>query len=132
MPQVFISYSGKDSAMAQKLYLALKMAGAEPFLAELDLHPGVVWKAEILNALRSAPWVFFLATPNSCPSQAVAHEIGAGLVLNKKLIPLMSGVQPKDLPPWVDDRHAIDLADGTRAVVTTALICFVLWVLSRE
>src|ERR1035441_8891244 len=98
MPQVFISYSVKDTAMAQKLYLALKMAGADPFLAEFDLHPGAVWKAEILNALRSAPWVFFLATPNSCPSQAVAHEIGASLALNKKLIPLMHGVQPKDLP----------------------------------
>ena len=151
MPQVFISYSAQDSTIARQLYMALKMAGADPFLAEFDLHPGAVWKTEILNALRVAPWVFFLATPNSCPSQAVAHEIGASLVLNKKLIPLMWKVQPKDLPPWVDDRQAINLADGAqvvqlienigktiksdefvKGVIVAGLICLGLWAISRD
>jgi hypothetical protein len=149
--QVFISYSAKDSAIARKLYTLLQIAGANPFLAELNLQPGVKWKAEILNVLRNTPWVFFLATSNSCPSQAVAHEIGASLVLNKKLIPLMWGVKAKDLPPWVDDTQAVDLADGQRVsqllqqigasiksdtfvqgIVVAALIGLGLWVLSKE
>ena|SRR3989344_2759412 len=116
MPKVFISYSAKDSEVACQLYSFLQMAGAEPFLAEIDLAPGVKWKDEILDALRNSLWVFFLATPNSCPSQAVAHEIGASLVLKKKLIPLMWNVTPKQLPPWVDDTQAIDLRDSNKVV----------------
>jgi hypothetical protein len=84
------------------------------FLAELSLQPGVKWKDEILQNLRAAQWVFFLATPNSCSSQAVAHEIGASLGLHKKFIPIMWQIEPKDLPAWVDDRHAIDLKDTGR------------------
>jgi len=137
--------------MARKLYMMLQIAGANPFLAELNLQPGVKWKAEILEVLRTTPWVFFLATANSCPSQAVAHEIGASLVLNKKLIPLMWGVTPKDLPPWVDDTQAVDLLDGQKVsqllqqigakiksdtfvqgIVVAGLICFGLWVLGQE
>lgn len=151
MPKVFISYSSKDSEVARQLYSFLQMAGAEPFLAEIDLPPGVKWKEEILDALRNSPWVFFLATPNSCPSQAVAHEIGASLVLKKKLIPLMWKVTPKQLPPWVDDTQAVDLRDSSKVVqlikqigetiqsdkfwtgvIVAGIIGFVFWVLAKK
>jgi hypothetical protein len=149
--QVFISYSSKDSVMARKLHMALQIAGAKPFLAEVNIQPGTKWKPEILGALRSAPWVFFLATPNSCSSQAVAHEIGASLALNKKFIPLMWGVKPESLPSWVDDTQAVDLLDGekvvalleqigekiksdnfVKGVVVAGLVCFALWVLTSD
>ena len=149
--QVFISYSANDSAIARQLHMFLQMAGVRPFLAEIDLKPGVKWKEEILNALRGAQWVFFLATPNSCPSQAVAHEIGASLVLQKKFIPLMWHVKPENLPSWVDDTQAIDLGDAqrvqqlvqqigatlksdafSRGVIFAGLIAFVFWVLSKD
>lgn len=114
MPHVFISYSAKDSAMAQKLWSDLKSVGTEPFLAELDLKPGAKWKDDILKRLKESQWVFFLATPNSCESQAVAHEIGASLVLEKRFIPIMWKVSPAQLPPWVDDRQAVDLQEPHR------------------
>lgn len=151
MPSVFISYSSKDSEVAQQLHLALSLAGASPFLAELNLTPGKKWKDEILENLRQSQWVFFLATPNSCNSQAVAHEIGASLVLKKQFIPLMLGVTPSDLPDWVDDVQAIDMKDTSRisqlvqqigetvksdkfwtGVCVAALIGFALWALSRK
>ena len=151
MTQVFISYSSRDSAVARQLHAALKLAGACPFLAEVDLEPGVKWKGEILENLRQARWVFFLATPNSCGSQAVAHEIGASLVLKKQFIPLMWGVEAKALPSWVDETHAIDLRNSERisaligkigdavksdqfltGVVVLALIGIGLWVLAKE
>lgn len=151
MPKVFISYSARDGEVARQLYSFLQVAGAEPFLAEVDLNPGVKWKEEILNALRNSTWVFFLATPNSCLSQAVAHEVGASLVLNKKLIPLMWNVTPKQLPPWVDDTQAVDLRDSSRVVqliknigesvhsdkfwtgvILAGIIAFGLWVLTKK
>lgn len=114
MPTVFISYSSNDGETARQLHTALTLAGATPFLAELNQAPGVTWKEEILENLRQSQWVFFLATPNSCRSQAVAHEIGASLALKKKFIPILCGVNSSELPDWVDDIQAIDLRDAGR------------------
>lgn len=151
MPNVFISYSTKDSDIALQLRSALSCAGITPFLAEVDLRPGVKWKDEILENLRQSEWVFFLATPNSCSSQSVSHEIGASLVLHKKFIPLMWNIEPNNLPPWVDDTQAVDLRDATKiakliqnigdtiksdkfwtGVIVAALIGFVIWVLTKK
>jgi len=151
MPHVFISYSSKDREIARQLHSVLQYAGAEPFIAELDIEPGAHWKNTILKNIRQSQWVLFLATPNSCSSQAVAHEIGASLVLEKKLIPLMWGVTADQLPEWVNHTQAIDLEDCGRiarlvegisekvkadkfwtGVFTAALICFALWVLSKK
>lgn len=151
MPQVFISYSSKDGDIARQIHTALSLAGAQPFLAETDLQPGVKWKEDILENLRQSKWVFFLATPNSCTSQPVAHEIGASLALKKKFIPIMWKVSPKDLPEWVDDTQAVDLGDSKRiselirqigqtvesddfliGVLVAALVLIGLWLLSRE
>ena len=133
------------------MYTVLQHAGAEPFIAELDIEPGAHWKNTILKNIRRSQWVLFLATPNSCASQGVAHEIGASLVLEKKLIPLMWGVTADQLPEWVNHTQAIDLGDYGRiggmvegignavkadkfwtGVFTAALICFALWVLSKK
>ena len=151
MPYVFISYCSKDADLARQLHSALQCAGAEPFLAELDIEPGAYWKDRILKNIKESQWVFFLATPNSCASQAVAHEIGASLVLEKKLIPLMCRVTPDQLPEWVNHSQAVDLRDHRRiarlvedigervkadrflsGVLTAALICFALWILSKK
>ncbi|MBA3848608.1 MAG: hypothetical protein C0502_01260 [Opitutus sp.] len=111
MHHVFISYSSRDSEIARRLHAKLTTIGMMPFLAEVDLAGGATWKCEIIDRLRGADSVFFLATPNSCRSQAVAHEIGACIALDKRFVPLLCGVKPADLPEWVDDKQAIDLQD---------------------
>ncbi len=151
MPPVFISYSSVDKGIAEKLYNALNKAGADPFLAEVDLRPGEKWKDDVLKNLKRADWVFFLATPNSCQSQPVMHEIGASLVLQKKFIPIMWNVTPNDLPEWVRDRQAIDLKNVTEmmhliqsigknnksdkfwgSVLFGVLVCFSIWILTED
>lgn len=114
MPHVFISYSSKDSEIAKRLHYFLACAGAEPFLAEISVTPGAKWKEDILENLRQSTWVFFLATPNSCQSQPVAHELGASLALKKKIIPIMWNVTAESLPVWVDDTQAVDIRDAPR------------------
>jgi hypothetical protein len=114
MARVFITYSSKDSELARQLHATLQCAGAQPFLAELDIKSGEDWRDTILKNIRQSQWVFFLATSSSCASYAVAHEIGATLVLEKKLIPLMWGVTPEQLPEWVSRSHAMDLRDSGR------------------
>ncbi|MFK5948178.1 MAG: toll/interleukin-1 receptor domain-containing protein [Methylococcales bacterium] len=108
MSKVFISYSTQDENIAQQIHAALNRVGAEPFLASLSLQPGVNWSEEIFNNLKSAEWVFFIATQSSCSSPAVQQELGASLSQNKNIIPILIDISPSELPGWIGKHQAID------------------------
>jgi hypothetical protein len=123
MSDVFISYSSKDRELATWIHDRLLANNIRPFLAEISLCGGAHWKPSILLALRESPMVVFLATPNSCGSDAVKHEIGAALVLGKHLIPMLAGISPRELPLWVQDKQAVDIYDQARSDQTFSRIC---------
>ncbi|GAB1259862.1 toll/interleukin-1 receptor domain-containing protein [Aurantivibrio plasticivorans] len=108
MAKVFISYSTQDEKIAQQIYSALSQVNAEPFLASISIKAGINWTAEIFNQLKEAQWVFFIATKSSCSSAAVQQEIGASLVQNKHIIPILIDIAPEELPGWVGNHQAID------------------------
>ena len=110
-PDVFISYSSKDGELARRLADYLKQHELEVFLAELSIQPGAEWKNSIVAALRGARWFFFLATPASCASTPVMHEIGGAIFLQKEFVSLLDGVSPAQIPAWVQSKHAVDLRD---------------------
>ncbi len=114
MPDIFISYSSKDGELARQLTADLKLHELEVFLAEISIQPGEKWKESIVAAFREAKWVFFLATADSCASQPVMHELGGAIMMQKHLICLLHNVQPQQLPEWLRDRQAINLADRSR------------------
>lgn len=114
MPDVFISYSSQDSELARWIFDQLRARDISTFLAELSLDGGANWKSEIMKNLSESDFVLFLATPHSCRSDAVKHEIGGALVLNKAFVPIMANVQVQDLPAWIQDKQAIDIADGAQ------------------
>ncbi len=89
MSKIFISYSAKDEHIAKQLHDALTQVGAEPFLAGVSLQPGVNWTDEIFRNLKTAQWVFFIATQASCSSPAVQQELGASLIQDKHIIPIL-------------------------------------------
>ncbi len=108
MSKVFISYSTQDENIAQQIHAALDQVGADPFLASISLQPGANWTNEIFSNLKSAQWVFFIATQASCSSPAVQQELGASLIQNKNIIPILIDISPSDLPGWVGQHQAID------------------------
>lgn len=114
MPDVFISYSSKDQSLARWLYDQLTALNVETFLAEVSIAGGDSWKPEILQNLEGSDYVLFLATPESCKSDAVKHEIGGALVLKKTFVPIMAGIAPSQLPAWVQDKQAVDIRDGAK------------------
>jgi hypothetical protein len=111
MPDVFISYSSKDSTIATQFRDYLSQLGVNAFLAEIDIPTGAKWKDSIISALNQSKWLFFLATPSSCKSTAVMHEVGAALFSKKQLIVILCDVSLAELPEWINDTQAVDLKD---------------------
>jgi hypothetical protein len=68
MPDIFISYSRHDEAFAQFLERHFTTEGLSVFLASVSLKPGDRWSQTILQNLRNASWVFFLAGRAACYS----------------------------------------------------------------
>ena len=109
MAYVFISYSIQDEDLANWLYRSCNNFNIETFLASISLNPGNKWKEEILQNLKESKWFFFLATPNSIRSDAVKHEIGAALALNKNIIPILHNLDFPDLPTWISEFQGIKI-----------------------
>ncbi len=109
MNKAFISYSSADEKLAQKLHNLLSMAGIDTFMAAISIDAGKDWTNEIFNNLKSANWVFFLATENSIKSPSVQQELGASIINQKVLIPILIDISIDKLPGWVDRNQAIDI-----------------------
>lgn len=119
MPSAFISYSSKDEEIAKNLHHFLENAGIDTFTAAVSIEPGKNWSEAIFENISKATWVFFLATKNSCESQAVQQELGASLATDKTIIPLLVDVNPEELPGWVGRYQAIDLRNSPELLRAT-------------
>ena len=69
MPRIFLAHASEDKAQVRKLFADLKARGFDPWLDEIDLMPGQIWKTEIPKAIRRAE--IFLACLSS---QSVAKR----------------------------------------------------------
>ncbi len=110
---VFISYSTKDEGAARFLHQHLTNEGMSVFLASASLQPGQRWSQEVLNALRTSSWVLFLASRAACSSAWVQQELGAALITQKKLVPIVWDMPPSELPGWIQGYQALDLGHAS-------------------
>ena len=44
--RIFLAHTHEDKLQVQKLYFDLKARGLDPWLDEVDLMPGQIWKVE--------------------------------------------------------------------------------------
>lgn len=109
MTSAFISYSSEDESIASKLHNALVRMGIPTFMAGISIDAGKDWTSEIFENLKEAQWIFFVATQSSCSSQAVQQELGASILDNKTIIPILVGITPEELPGWISRYQAIDI-----------------------
>lgn len=85
----FISHSKIDGDFAELLQLKLEKEG---FLAWIDtdrLGPGVDWRQGIDDAIRDAPAVIAVMSPEARESEYVTYEWAFAWGCGKKIIPLM-------------------------------------------
>lgn len=57
--------------------------------------------------------MFFLASKSALTSSNVQHELGAALITEKKIVPIMWDVEPSDLPVWISEYQGLCLKDTT-------------------
>src|SRR3974390_3180368 len=72
--KVFISYSRKDIAFADRLEGALKTRGFEPLIDRTDIYAFEEWWKRIEALIGQADTVVFVLSPDAVPPESVARQ----------------------------------------------------------
>jgi WD40 repeat protein len=97
--RVFISYSRKDSAFADRLVEALNARDFDAYLDKKDILPGEPWKERLGALILSADAVVFVISPDSTASEICGWEIDETERLQKKLLPVLHRPLADNLVP---------------------------------
>lgn len=108
--KVFISYSRKDEALAQKVVDSLEEAGLNAWYDKREIMPGDNWAEKIAQGLKESDAMVVLLTPHALESDSVRWDIDYALsekAFNKRLIPVLVG-DSEDFTshqiPWIFNR----------------------------
>ena len=97
--KVFISYSRKDIAFADRLEAALKARGFEPLIDRTEIYAFEEWWSRIEALIARADTVVFVLSPNSVASEVALKEVEFAASLNKRFAPIVfCSVQEKLVP----------------------------------
>lgn len=97
--KVFLSYSRKDSAFADKLLAALSERGLEPYLDKQDIAPGEPWQGRLGSLIAAADSIVLIVSPESIKSPVVTWEVNEAERLNKRILPAVYRQVPdQDVP----------------------------------
>jgi TPR repeat protein len=88
-PAAFFSYSREDSAFALRLAADLKAGGANVWLDQIDIEPGLEWDSAIEEAVAKAPQMLLILSRTSVKSRNVRNEISYALEEKKTIIPVL-------------------------------------------
>lgn len=88
---IFISYSNQDKKLAGELKEELEVYGFQVFLAHETINVSTKWEREIIRNLRICDALVALLTKNFRVSTWTDQEVGAALILNKTIVPLLAG-----------------------------------------
>src|SRR5258707_14897749 len=87
--RVFISYSRKDMAFAERLEAALKARGIEPLIDRTEIYAFEDWWKRIEALIGKADTVVFLLSPDAVASEIALNEVAHAASLNKRFAPIV-------------------------------------------
>ncbi len=111
MPEIFISYSRKDSAQAELLAEMLGSAGLSCWIDKQGIDVATLWSGEIVDAIDGCKAFLVLLSTASTQSTNVQKEVALASERKKKILPL-------DLEPVALSR---DLAYHLAGIQRTAM-----------
>src|SRR5258705_10962655 len=85
--RVFISYSRRDMAFADRLVAALESHDIEVIIDRRDLPLLEEWQNELIGFIRKADAIVYLLSPSSINSKWCRWEVEQVAALNKRLAP---------------------------------------------
>jgi len=89
MNRVFISYSRKNEAFAERLARDLGDAGLDVWIDLRQIQAGELWQQEIYRGLERAEFVIFCLSPAAIESEWVQREIETTRAAGKRIYPVM-------------------------------------------
>lgn len=107
--KIFIDLKREDKDLGNDLTLRLEAAGVQ--VLPLDEIDETDFKIKSNSGLRQADEVILLLTPNSVDSKRLVFDMGVVASLEKPITAIVRGVEPKDLPPLINETIYIDYAD---------------------
>jgi TIR domain-containing protein len=87
--KVFISYSRKDMAFADRLEVALKVRGFSPAIDRSEIYAFEEWWKRIETLITQADTVVFVLSPDSVTSEVALKEVSFAASLNKRFAPIV-------------------------------------------
>jgi adenylate cyclase len=89
MPDIFISYSRKDSEKALSLAEKLRRDGMSVWIDQHGIEAAKSWSAEIVDAIEECKAFMVLISSNSLESENVSRELSLAFEEKRKLIPVL-------------------------------------------
>ena len=87
--KIFISYSRKNMAFADRLEAALRERGLEPLIDRTEIYAFEDWWKRIQALITQADTVIFVLSPDSVASEICAREVTFASSINKRLAPVV-------------------------------------------
>jgi tetratricopeptide (TPR) repeat protein len=87
--RIFISYSRKDMAFADRLEAALKARGFEPLIDRTEIYAFEDWWKRIQALICQADTVVFVLSPDAVTSAVALKEVAQAAALNKRFAPIV-------------------------------------------
>src|SRR5271170_5843418 len=97
--RVFISYSRKDMAFADRLEAALKARGFEALIDREEIFAFEDWWKRITVLIGRADTVVFVLSPDSVASSVALKEVVQAASLNKRFAPIVCRRVEDDVIP---------------------------------
>jgi hypothetical protein len=97
--KVFISYSRKDMAFADRLEAALWLRGFELLIDRTEIYAFEEWWKRIEALIARADTVVFVLSPDAVASDVALREVSFAASLNKRFAPIVyRPVEVRDVP----------------------------------
>jgi hypothetical protein len=114
--KVFISYSRKDMAFADRLEAALKARGFVPLIDRSDIYAFEEWWKRVEALIGQADTVVFVVSPDGVRPESVARkEVAFAASLNKRFAPIVyRPVEDKLIPEELAKLNFIFFDDPAR------------------
>jgi hypothetical protein len=113
--RIFISYSRKDMAFADRLEAALKARGFEPLIDRTEIYAFEDWWKRIEGLIGKADTIVFVLSPDAVASEVALKEVTHAASLNKRFAPIVCRrVEDRTIPEALQRLNFIFFDDPAR------------------